>query len=863
MKVWAEFAVKSKYPGDVQDYRVLVWSKGRLGVEDFERFYKELTVGTMPSDGQLAGECPPPWVTVGTTNIQGCRYVVIIRQEWTGQADGRGHRPIAAMSCLCIPYQDLAENQAGLLDVYRKMPPYQTLLQRNPASEQLCLSLAPTPGLSERLAHLVDEVGYDFVAAVAALLLDTSVALVKGGNWSIEQRLAYLDAIVSLLPYGSRADLSVSTWAQSASMHNIHLSFSDSARSNQKRVVWGNSPSDELLPATFAHRYYTMLHALRNRYDTIEIIRFLARQDEQHHFQQATAFLRSLQKLDRPYLAWKAVHDNRGSPANVRALFQQGELGSLTRDQQRDLLVFLLDTPDRKNLSIVDQYWQPGLGPYLYNAAKAKLAMVTQAQDDILSLLSDLALQKGILTDFLEAILAHAGKLALRSRRRPEVQRAAVYIFQSKMTELQGKGSQRILPLLTRYPPLLYEFILQASRYHEDKFQGLLPWLASADADTASRVKIFQIATGSVQEKAPKGMIDQVAAAGHEYVRALFRMADDSQDRYKLKRIAPAVTAWLLENQAQLDRGERHKWQMPLRSLKKVPSASPELRARVDLLHFTLDATPSTTPPFFNDQMAAPFDQIKPYVGEFVRHRPILGAFWPELVRRLARFIEGMDLYDPHIGNNVLYLLAHVAESMAVDVRRALSEMVVRIIGRKPELLYLNAFAEHWQERLAQDGYISDIVKLKLKEGLNSTTPSSSALTQCAEILCTGGTEAIDPVLEVLEKKSALTRVEDVEHFWEQQLYPKLQEELPEEAISEIEQKLILAILEGRFGDKLAMDYRERLVKDIYFVLKRVQRILPLLEKKVSNDEWASLERLAKDIHDYVKRKIPWPSSWR
>lgn len=121
LRVNYQLAFKTKRQGDAQDYRVLAHSEGPLSGEDFETVFNRLSVGTMPSKAIYEGE-KPPWVTFGAIRVGLVTYFAAIRQEWTGRTDARS-RPVAAMCCICLPYEELAESQPTYVTIYKGIPP--------------------------------------------------------------------------------------------------------------------------------------------------------------------------------------------------------------------------------------------------------------------------------------------------------------------------------------------------------------------------------------------------------------------------------------------------------------------------------------------------------------------------------------------------------------------------------------------------------------------------------------------------------------------------------------------------------------------------------------------------------------------
>jgi hypothetical protein len=95
---------------------------------------------------------------------------------------------------------------------------------------------------------------------VATLLLTSApVCVVDAGEVSAAQRLAFIDLVMSLLPYGLRASMSASTWASPTVQGlKLRLFFSDARRDDERtrHVLWGNPGQPGLSAEAESARQY-------------------------------------------------------------------------------------------------------------------------------------------------------------------------------------------------------------------------------------------------------------------------------------------------------------------------------------------------------------------------------------------------------------------------------------------------------------------------------------------------------------------------------------------------------------------------------------------------------------------------------
>jgi WD domain, G-beta repeat len=289
--VAAQWAVRSKTPGGSADYAVMATSAPDC-VATFGRRIQRRQPGNpaRPAPGQPEAL---PWVSFSPAG-QGAGRVVGVRVlSWTDAGDASG-RPIIPTLYVEVPYAAAAEAGTTFDGLYRALNDAVGIASPDPLADSLADSLAgqrpagpvpwrlPADALPLRLPAGPDAAGVaraqpgglPLVARVAALLLDGPVIIVRDRAMSITERLAFFDAVATLLPYGYRADLDADIWVDWPARHGSRLAFAADAPDRTRKVdLSGAEPSVGDLPTRGrAHDYLEALRDARDRAVTHEII---------------------------------------------------------------------------------------------------------------------------------------------------------------------------------------------------------------------------------------------------------------------------------------------------------------------------------------------------------------------------------------------------------------------------------------------------------------------------------------------------------------------------------------------------------------------------------------------------------------
>ena len=164
-------------------------------------------------------------------------------------------RPVVTTSYYCVRYDPVAERAVSYRDMYE-------------AFAAVPLRPANGPVLSVEMTAATDPGAIDSLAVqAAALLLTGRPVCVLGAalqTTSMTDRLAFIDTVMSLLPYGFRARMTAATWTRATNQnHRFRLFFSGARRDakDPDNVVYWGHPEQTIIDRsdTYAHDYFSWL----------------------------------------------------------------------------------------------------------------------------------------------------------------------------------------------------------------------------------------------------------------------------------------------------------------------------------------------------------------------------------------------------------------------------------------------------------------------------------------------------------------------------------------------------------------------------------------------------------------------------
>jgi len=334
----ADWVVYGKAAGSSADYGVLQSSSRYFSRVDFGTILRRFSPGTPPARAPGPSIDGLPWATVSyaplrrpaaaaarrsTTAPQravsgprrgapklatpdGPGVLGIAVYNWTELVDVVG-RPVIGATYVCAPFEDFATVPVSYLGLFhaltqdpgvaaavgpeairvaRGAPPAgtgpATGATTGPTGGPVRLRLLPGLDPGEVAQFLDGDRGatFDLAARVAALLLCQPVALVgerpSGPASRVPERLRFFDAVAALLPYGQRARLVASTWADAGLAHHIRLAYTARPRQGDAvvRMPTHDRPAraQTTLPPAARDYYQTLVDLRQARGVTVEDI---------------------------------------------------------------------------------------------------------------------------------------------------------------------------------------------------------------------------------------------------------------------------------------------------------------------------------------------------------------------------------------------------------------------------------------------------------------------------------------------------------------------------------------------------------------------------------------------------------------
>jgi hypothetical protein len=259
--VSVEWAVIAKYPGAEEDYGIIAGSGGNEDIDDLNKIAFRYLAGNPSNDLRGREDLPhaPPWATFGTHPPQhqgGARFIsAAIQRQWHGAVDD-SRRPIWPRHFFAYRYQDVARRHVSFTTAYQAVSGV-PLSWDDPRPLRPVMSHGLRGAAGDALLKLAGE-RFDWLAGVAALLLEGQVVIDGASRLPLARRLQLLDAIAAMLPYGYRADLSASS-AIGTGYTRMRLILADKAVDYGLHVKWNGA-----VPAP-QHEHAIAYHSMLTR----------------------------------------------------------------------------------------------------------------------------------------------------------------------------------------------------------------------------------------------------------------------------------------------------------------------------------------------------------------------------------------------------------------------------------------------------------------------------------------------------------------------------------------------------------------------------------------------------------------------
>jgi hypothetical protein len=587
--VQAGWALWGKPPGTRDDYSVLACSPEPFSKADFGKILTRFSAGTPAT--RPAGPGSLPWVTLSWVGVDDGLQLGIAIETATDDVDGVG-RPITQTSYFCVPYNELAAARVSYLSLYDAVKDLSLLAQ---GGGMIPVTLAPLDSLEA--AGTVEEFGENTVITAAALLLRGPVSIVQAEGSTLVERLRFLDAVASLLPYGFRAKFSAATWSESSAKHRIRLAFATRSREDGTTVSW-REPAIVSADQNVARNYVEHFRQLRGEgsgpgkvYSIPTVITRLAEDTPARKFEQPQQAVESLRMINLPFRVLAAIQDGSVSISDLRLVFTRSQVLELSPDGQLILLETLSRHGDPGDWPALLQWLEPIAGQdqravlRILSLFGRKLLWTAQPEDGIVRECLSIARVRGLADDLLAALIRPADPAV----RLPQAVNLAVDLLNSFV--FAGAPGESAFPrtreLLAGNPPLACEFIAGFARSGHDALR-YLRWLESASSTAVFR--IFAVALGEGRGALTEEAISTLAGSGIDCVGAMLQAASCSK---RLDHVLPGFVNWLAAR-GHADAGERRYWRGHLEPLSP---GDIHTRAWLDVALLMVSGSPSALPP--------------------------------------------------------------------------------------------------------------------------------------------------------------------------------------------------------------------------------------------------------------------------
>jgi len=357
----AEWAWIGKKPGAREDYSVLDASDRHIRVGEF---IGGNFVGAPSSSNRDNAPTGPPWVTFRShpTNVRRPLLSVLLLDDW--QDLDQAGRPIWPQRFFLCRYDEAAGVHASYRALWEAVSPFPL-----PRPDRQLVPIEIQPQSAASAVEAIGEIGFERAAAMAAALLAGPVAVTGTADLYLSDpdarldRLAVLDAVAALLPYGFRADLSASSAVDNAVAHRVQLVLTNYPSDSQQVAPLRGAP---VTPRSdVARDYLDMLRAKRHLETLETIVAHLREARDPCSFAHPRRALEILNELNRDrhkvMAAVTAPESLKSSfvffddtPAEVARMWQYPEM---TAPVHRKLVRPLLDSGDEAAADALRQNW--------------------------------------------------------------------------------------------------------------------------------------------------------------------------------------------------------------------------------------------------------------------------------------------------------------------------------------------------------------------------------------------------------------------------------------------------------------------------------------------------------------------------
>ncbi|MES9524372.1 hypothetical protein [Streptomyces capoamus] len=371
--VHAAWSLQGKAPGQVA-YDV---QAGSVEPRVAQRYFWAASTETPRADRTHAPDALP-WVAFLGGAESGGPSTGLVETTWAGGRDATGRISYSAR-LLLLDWRTVSGAGLTWSSLYDAALDAEWPAVGPGAAHPPHLVLDAAPTTAARLARYIEEdIGFEWAARCAALLLEgrhvvITLAPEHAGRLSAVTRVAVLDGICALLPYGSRAWLSAATWAGHGADHELRLTFAQRPRGSQCHAVLKGQPPQE--PQTGPGRaYLAELRRLREKKNLDALLPHLLSHRTALTPHDAEQALQHLRDLDLQAVVLGDIDRGAGRLNDVGRLLALQSWDGLTAAEAAQVVRYLARTalPGGRSpaecaqaRSLLLEHWFPGAGEAL------------------------------------------------------------------------------------------------------------------------------------------------------------------------------------------------------------------------------------------------------------------------------------------------------------------------------------------------------------------------------------------------------------------------------------------------------------------------------------------------------------------
>lgn len=325
--VHAAWSLQGKAPGQVA-YDV---QAGSVEPRIAQKYFWAASTETPRADRAHASDALP-WVAFLGSTEAGRPVTSLVETTWSGSRDATGRTSFSAR-LLLLDWQPTSSANLTWSSLYDAALNTEWPTADPDAEHPPHLFLDAAPTTVAKLARYIEgDIGFEWAARSAALLLEGKHVVItlhpEHAGLDTVTRVAVLDAICALLPYGCRAWLSAATWAGHGADHELRLTFALRPRGSQCHAVLAVQPPPQ--PRTSQGRAYVAeLRRLREKMGIEPLLAHLLSHRAPQPSRDAEQSLQQLRDLDLQAMVVGDIDRGTSRLVDVLRLLSRHPLESL------------------------------------------------------------------------------------------------------------------------------------------------------------------------------------------------------------------------------------------------------------------------------------------------------------------------------------------------------------------------------------------------------------------------------------------------------------------------------------------------------------------------------------------------------